>query len=481
MITVVGLGPGSKDMLTLGVIENLKNSNNVYLKTSKYPNAKYLESVGIKFKSYDHMYEDRNNFSIADKSIAKNLIKAYYKCNDLVYAVPENPCKGEESVKYLISLCKENNIKFQIFECINFADIIIKNFKINQHEKLEVIDALGVKREFLNKRVGIIITQVYNKSIAFYLKLTLTQNYDKNMKVYIIKGNEYGEVKSIKNIKLYELDHENNMDIFTYIYIPKVLKEKDKFQELLNIMEILRGENGCAWDRKQTHLSLKRCLIEECYEVLEAIDEENKDKIVEELGDVLLQVVFHAQIGKEAGEFNIDDVILGISKKLIERHPHVFKKRETKTEKEVLSSWDKIKKKEKGFNNYTEELEHIPKNFPALIRAEKVQKKAAKVGFDWDDVKFAMDKVIEELNEVKQVYKTQNKEKIREETGDLIFSCVNIARMLDIDPELALNYTIDKFISRFKYIEENTLKRGKTLDEISLEDMDKLWEESKTQ
>jgi len=244
-------------------------------------------------------------------------------------------------------------------------------------------------------------------------------------------------------------------------------------------METLRGEDGCPWDLEQTHKSLKRNLVEECYEVLEAIDEEDDFKLTEELGDVLFQIVFHAQLGKEEGYFNINDIVKIITEKMIRRHPHIFGDIKINNTNEVLDSWDKIKKKENDFKTYTDELKHIPKNLPALLRADKVQAKAAKVGFDWKDPEPAMEKVIEELNEIKDVYNGKNEAKILEEVGDLIFASVNVARLLDIDPEIALNYTIDKFIKRFKFIEDSAQIKGVDLMTMTLDEMDQLWNEAK--
>jgi len=233
------------------------------------------------------------------------------------------------------------------------------------------------------------------------------------------------------------------------------------------------------WDLEQTHESLKRGLVEECYEVIEAIDEMDDNKLIEELGDVLFQVIFHAQIGKEEGYFNINDVVAAITKKMIRRHPHIFSDVRVKNTDEILENWDEIKVKEKKFTSYTDELKHVPRCMPGLIRAEKVQKKAGKVGFDWDDVELAMEKVIEELQEIKDVYKNSDVSKIQEEVGDLIFATVNIARLLDIDPEFAVNYTIDKFIKRFQFIEESGIKKGIDMKEMTLEEMETLWSESK--
>ncbi|NLY42883.1 MAG: nucleoside triphosphate pyrophosphohydrolase [Clostridiaceae bacterium] len=252
------------------------------------------------------------------------------------------------------------------------------------------------------------------------------------------------------------------------------------FQELLDIMELLRSEKGCPWDREQTHESLKRYLIEETYEVLEALDSGDKNRFADELGDLLLQIVFHAQIAKEEGTFSIDDIISCICRKMIARHTHVFGQDKADTPEEVLDNWEAIKKKEKGLKSYTQMLKDVSSYLPALMRSYKVQQKAAKVGFDWDDVKGAISKVKEEINELEQVYMTENLGKIEEEIGDLLFAVVNVARFLKVHPELALTNTIEKFIDRFEYIEKNCHRFGKTMEEMTLEEMDLLWDEAKT-
>jgi tetrapyrrole methylase family protein/MazG family protein len=479
MIKVVGLGPGSKEAITMGTFEVLKNSSNVFFRTEIHPNVEYLRELGIKFKTYDKYYESSENFDEVYENIAKELIKNEKENGDTVYAVPGHPLVAERSVSILIDLCEKEHINLEILPAISFMDAMMESLKIDPINGIKIIDAFDIQNQVLDKRLGTIVTQVYNKFIASEVKLRLLEYYDENMEIYFVRAAGVKNLESIRKIPLCELDWQQDIDHLTSIFIPKCLEGAKDFQDLLSIMDTLRGDNGCPWDIEQDHKSLKRYLIEECYEVLEAIDEEDEDKLIEELGDVLLQVVFHSQIGKEEGYFNINDVIGAICNKLIARHPHVFGEIKVDNSKEVLYNWDEIKKKEKGLETYTDELRHVPKNLPSLMRAEKVQKKAAKVGFDWDDVNPAFDKIIEECDEIKQVYKSQDKEKIIEEVGDLIFSTVNVSRLLDIDPELALNYTIDKFINRFHYIEMKSMEIGKKLTEMSLEEMDKLWEMSK--
>lgn len=254
-------------------------------------------------------------------------------------------------------------------------------------------------------------------------------------------------------------------------------KEKYTYEDLLEIMRILRCPEGCVWDREQDHKSIRRSFIEETYEAVEAIDNDDPVLLQEELGDVLLQVVFHAQIEAEAGRFTMDDVADGICKKMIYRHPHVFGSVEVKNSDEVLTNWDALKQMEKHQKSTTETLESVARSLPGLIRAEKVQHKAAKVGFDWDEVSGALDKVREETAEVARAINGDGDPS--EELGDLLFAVVNVARFLKTDPEDAINRTTDKFIRRFAQVEQAAKDAGRSLSEMSLAEMDALWDAAK--
>lgn len=260
-----------------------------------------------------------------------------------------------------------------------------------------------------------------------------------------------------------------------------MLKDKYNFNDLLEIMARLRAENGCPWDREQTHESLRIYMIEETYEVLEALDEGDMGKFCNELGDLLLQIVFHARIADENGVFDIDDVTTEICRKLISRHTHIFGGATADTPEQVVENWEAIKKKEKKLKSQTSVLKDIPANLPALMRSYKVQQKAAMVGFDWDNTEDVFRKIDEEIEELRDVYKSKNVERITDELGDAIFALVNLARFLKVQPELALTGTINKFIRRFEYIEQQSLKAGRKLEEMSLAEMDELWNEAKVQ
>lgn len=256
-------------------------------------------------------------------------------------------------------------------------------------------------------------------------------------------------------------------------------KEKYNIEDLLQIMSILRAPGGCPWDAEQTHESIKSNFIEETYEVIEAINKNDKELLQEELGDVLLQVVFHSEMEKEKGSFTFDDVADGICKKLIERHPHVFSTVKVDSVDEVLTNWDNIKRKSKAQKTQGSSMLKIPKELPALMRAQKIQSKAKKAGFDWDDMSGALDALESEIKELKQAIELKDENAIEDEMGDVLFSCVNVSRFIDVDSEEALTRSNEKFISRYLLVEKMAEERGINMKETPIDQLDKLWDEAK--
>lgn len=263
--------------------------------------------------------------------------------------------------------------------------------------------------------------------------------------------------------------------------------ETKALERLMAIIRALRAPDGCPWDREQTHESLTRCLVEEAYEVLEAIEKNDKNNLKEELGDILLQVVMHGQIAEEAGEFSMADIANAVCEKMLRRHPHVFEKKDGENLQDkplavdnVLELWENVKQGEKKTFSETDDMRNIPRHLPALLRSEKIQAKAARVGFDWDDVSEAFLKIREETLELEEARSLGDQHHMREELGDLLFAVVNVARFLDIDPEEALHLTSQKFIQRFSYVENQARSKGRKLTDMTLPEMDKLWEEAKT-
>jgi tetrapyrrole methylase family protein/MazG family protein/ATP diphosphatase len=261
-----------------------------------------------------------------------------------------------------------------------------------------------------------------------------------------------------------------------------------EFNELVAVMERLRAPGGCPWDREQTYASLAQYLLEETYETFEAIQEADQTgdtvNLREELGDILLQVVFHSTIAAEKGDFTIDEVVKGVTEKLVLRHPHVFGEEELATAADVLNNWDKLKANEREKSGKIEKekdsiLDEVTTHFPALLEGLKLTKRAAKVGFDWENVGQVFDKLNEELNELNRAISDDEQAKIEEEIGDLLFVVVNLARKLEVEPETALKRTNRKFRRRFKYIEQELKRRGRTLEEANVEEMDALWNAAK--
>lgn len=256
-------------------------------------------------------------------------------------------------------------------------------------------------------------------------------------------------------------------------------KEKYDINDLIRIMNILRSPDGCPWDKEQTHKSIRSNFIEETYEAIEAIDTDNTNLLKEELGDVLLQVVFHSKIEEELGTFDFSDVADGICKKLIVRHPHIFSDLELSTSDEVLENWDRIKMKTKSQSSQSEAMNSISRSLPTLMRSKKVQQKASKIGFDFRDVKEAMGKISEEYGELKEAIDNETTEEIFDELGDLLFSVVNVSRILKIDPDYALSKSCDKFIRRFVKVEEIIKEKELDISNISYQELDYIWYESK--
>ncbi len=256
-------------------------------------------------------------------------------------------------------------------------------------------------------------------------------------------------------------------------------KSGEHFQKLTDIVDTLMAENGCPWDRVQTHETLKPYLVEEVYETLDALDDKNPQELKDELGDLLYQILFHAKIASNNKEFDISDVIDSIAEKMVRRHPHVFENEKLDTPDEVVDQWEEIKKTEKSSADRESVLDGIPRHLPNLMRAQKLQKKAAKHGFDWDQITAVFDKLDEEITEFKEAALSGDQEHMTSEMGDILFVLVNIARFQKIDAEEALRGTNKKFIRRFHYIEQEVAKKGKILKEMPLEELERYWQEAK--
>jgi tetrapyrrole methylase family protein / MazG family protein len=480
-IEVLGLGAGDLEQLPMGVYKKLLGSSHLFLRTKEHPVVQELEKEGMTYSSFDSVYEKHDQFETVYEEIVQTLLqKAEHET--VVYAVPGHPLVAERTVQLLLQYGPENQVEISIGGGQSFIDALFASLKIDPVEGFQLLDGNALHVGQLQLEQHIFISQVYDQFIASNVKLTLMEKLPDDYEVFIVTA-AGSKQEVIEKVPLYELDRNVSINNLTSVYVPPVVEEEilyKNFSKLREIIAILRGPDGCPWDKKQTHESLKRYLIEETYEVIEAIDSGDIDHLIEELGDVLLQVMLHAQIGEDDGYFSVDDVIEGLSAKMIRRHPHVFGNGKAENAEEVVQNWQEIKKQEKG-KVPTSLLEGVSKSQPNLLRAYELQKKAAKVGFDWQEITPALEKVKEELDEfIDELNGTdEGLQLAKKEFGDLLFAFVNVARFLNIHPEEALFETNEKFIRRFQYVEERVKESGRAFEEHTLEQLDKYWDDAK--
>ncbi len=489
VITIVGLGSGDTDQLTVGIYNKLQAAKRLYVRTKDHP---ALSAVTAEFVTFDDVYESRDSFPEVYAEIAERLLQAASDAGvseEIVYAVPGHPMVAERTVQILREKGKALGVDVQVLGGESFLDAAFTRLGFDPIEGFQLLDASGLNAHLLQPRLHTVIGQVYDTFTASDVKLSLMELYPDDYEVTVAHALGVQGQEQIRQVPLHELDHVQDYGNLSLIYVPRTDDEAVRyrtFERLHEIVEILRSPGGCPWDREQTHQSLRQNFIEETYEVLETIDEDDPDHMQEELGDVLLQIMLHAQIEEETGTFNVYDVIEGLNRKLIFRHPHVFGDREAGDAQAALQNWDAMKAEEKRLKGQNPDeasvLDGIPRDLPALLTAYKLQKKAAKVGFDWDDVEGALGKLDEELGELKEAIRDgQTAEEQLLELGDLLFCTVNVARFMGADPEQALALVNLKFKRRFGYIEQSLRSRGLTLKDADLKEMDRLWDEAKAQ
>lgn len=482
-IYILGLGPGNVDSLTMGVVDKIKNGNRNYLRTKKHPTVEFFTENNISYETYDYLYEKEDEFKDIYQYMADDLIEKAKKYGTINYLVPGNPLVAEMTVDILLK--RENEeIKIEVISGISFIEPIIELVKRDPINGLKIVDGTRFNISDIDINLDCIIAQVYNMRIATDIKLKLSEVYGDEYEIYLIDSAGIKSEEEILRISIYELDRVKDVGHLTSIYIPKVDKINKKIyniNDIVDTVEILRSDEGCPWDRKQTYESMRECVLEEAYEVVEAVDEDDIDGLVEELGDLLLQIIFYAQIGLEYGEFNLHNITTNLNEKLIYRHPHVFNRKKLAKSDEMMYNWDKLKFEDRNITTYTDILKDVPK-LPSLMSSYKIQERASKAGFDWNSVDGALDKVREEYYEVIEAIddiEGGDVGEVEEELGDLLFAVVNVCRFFNVNPEVALNKTINKFITRFEFMETKVEQMGNELQDMTLEEMDKLWDEAK--
>lgn len=483
-ITVIGLGPGDFGLMTMECWEVMQKADNLFFRTAIHPTVAEIEKRGVKFQSYDSYYEKAADFSALYHDIARDLVKKGQSM-DLVYAVPGSPAVAEKTVVILRQLVAEYNenqaeadkIQLEILPGMSFAEVMYTRLGIDPIDGVTIIDAEDFDKLPIDNPTGLIITQVYSQAIASDLKLALMDAFPDDYQVtYVHKLG--GRDERIEKIPLFELDRQPDIDYLTSIYVPPMQRQPEfDMLPLVDIITALRSPGGCPWDIAQTHRSIRQNLIEETYEVLEAIELENPDLLCEELGDLLMQVIFHARMAEESGMFSMQDVVDRTTDKLVRRHPHVFGDVQASDAGAALLSWEAVKQVEK--KERKSKLDGIPLGLPALMEAQKMQHKAAKVGFDWDEIGPVWDKLAEEIAELREAVAEKDQEHVEEELGDLLFAAVNLSRFLKVDAETALRGCSRKFRKRFQHVEQEVQDRGGDWKQFSLDELDRFWEDAK--
>ncbi|WP_409290934.1 nucleoside triphosphate pyrophosphohydrolase [Peribacillus sp. SCS-37] len=479
-IIVLGLGAGDLSQLPFGIYKELREAGSCYVRTMDHPVIKELAEEGITFESFDSIYEKHDRFEAVYEEISEILLAAAEK-QDVLYAVPGHPMVAEKSVQLLLEKGPARGADVRIAGGQSFLDALFAAAGFDPIDGFQLLDGTSLRAEDIMISGHIIIGQVYDAFIASEVKLTLMEKLPDDYEVCIITAAGSSREK-VRKVRLYELDHGMELDNLTSVYVPPVRKEElfyREFSTARSIIAALRGPGGCPWDQEQTHESLKKYLIEESYELIDAIDEKDDEAIIGELGDVLLQVLLHAQIGEDEGMFSIADVIESLSEKMVRRHPHVFGDSAVNSSDEVIENWQKIKAREKGAKARKRMLDGTPKSLPQLLKALDYQKKASKAGFDWKEPGPMWEKVQEEIEEAKVEIAAEDPELLKKELGDILFAVVNLCRYYSIDPEEALHSTNKKFYNRFAYIETVIEENQRKFEDYTLEQLDELWEEAK--
>ncbi|MBE5782895.1 MAG: nucleoside triphosphate pyrophosphohydrolase [Clostridiales bacterium] len=465
-ITVVSLGPGHRSHLTLGALSAMENAEKLVLRTNQCDAAAYLLEKGISFESLDALHEMSEDFEELSGLAVKKLLALAEK-SALCYAVFD--ASADETVKALREHTKVSVIPGMPLSAPFLAAAPQEKVEIQTASALEIT---GIQNPLL-------ILECNSRMLMGECKLQLLKWMDIDQPILFFPPSQEA-VRTYRSLSLSDLDRQESYDHTCAVLIPAtplIARKRFDFYDLVRVMAILRGEDGCPWDKEQNHQTLRKYLIEEAYETAAAIDEEDWDHVADELGDVLLQVVFHAHVGEQYGTMELSDITTYVCRKMIDRHRHIFGTDQCDTAEDVLKNWEKIKNEERGFTTQSAVLNGVSRGLPPLMRAGKVQKKARNVGFDWDDPRDALKKVHEEADEVLEELNAGRDPAM--ELGDLFFACVNVARLAGVEAETALQQATEKFINRFTAMENAILKDGKQFEGLTLSEMDVYWEGSK--
>ena len=479
-LTIAGIG-AMEGHLTREAERTFRSGAAVILQTERCYLSALLQDWGVPYETADGCYEQAEDYDELNERVAELVLSR--AADDAVFAVP-GCVRGQEMIAALLFEAKEREISVTILPGIGYGEAALAAAGLCEEQAARIVSATDVEELSIDPGVPLVIQEVDQPMIAAAVKLALMEYYPDEWEILLAELEETGY--ELRPLPLYELDRQKPETFLhtTCLIVPPVPFEqlsRRGVKELEELLTILRAPGGCPWDREQTIPDLRKSVLEEAYEVAEAIDLDDDEKLCEELGDLLMQVVMLSCIASEQGRFALRDVTSGICAKLIYRHPHVFGDAVANDSAAVLANWEQLKKAEKKQQTQGDVLRAVPKPLPALTRSAKIQKKAAQVGFDWSEPFSALDKVREETAEFEAELRGTDEARRAEEMGDLLFAAVNAARLSGIDPELALTRAAEKFTDRFCQMEEAALSQGKKLEEMTLEQMDELWNAVKTQ
>jgi len=476
-ITIIGLGPGDPMLITREAWGVLNDVKEIYLRTSEHPAVDGFPK-GLIIHSFDYLYEENIEFEQVYEEIVETVLDLGHRDSGVVYGIPGHPLIAEATSPEIIRRAQRDGIPVKILEGMSFFEAAFGLLGIDPLPQTSLIDGLELAISHhppFPPSAPVLIAQIYSAAVASNVKLTLMSVYPDNHPVQLIHGAGTAGAY-VESVELYKIDRSKKIGLRTVLYVP-ALSSGSSFENFQEIIARLRAPDGCPWDREQTHLTLRPFLLEETYEVLAALDNEDQTALEEELGDLMLQIVLHAQLASEYGDFSMVDVLEKISEKLIRRHPHVFGDLEVKDQQTVVENWQKLKLAEhEGEQEFNGVLRGVSPALPALVQAETFQQRVNRVGFDWPDIQGVFKKIDEELKEVR---KAKTPVEFEDEIGDLLFSVVNLARWKNIDAESALRAANGKFRQRFEELEAAARKQGKELVELNLDAMDQLWNEAK--
>ncbi|MGI5876455.1 MAG: nucleoside triphosphate pyrophosphohydrolase [Dethiobacteria bacterium] len=484
---IITLGNGSVDSLQEVQWDELAGVKTCVAHVLPSYLVERLQKKGLPVINIEESLQNLDGSSWQDlrNGISSFILDILQKEGMLAYIIPGKPWFVAGIINSLSRKQKQNSFCMKEVNCNYGHDTwgVIMDFLRKRAgaslppNGVSFIDAYSLDRLREPPRGELIISSFCSEKLTPKVRVELLKIYPPEQKVNILQFNRKGEPFLLNCRPLAEIEKNSGLHAWTFLHLPP--SEYCGLGDLASLLGVLRAPDGCPWDRKQNHKTLKPYLIEETYEVVDAIDGGDPLGLCEELGDLLLQIVFHSSIAAEKGDFNLWQVIEGITKKMKRRHPHVFGDEKIATAGEVSTLWQRIKGQERKKGNNKNGRLSVPKGLPALMKAQKMQKRAADVGFDWPDIKGALEKFSEEIKEFYNAYESQDQEKIEEELGDLFFALVNVARFLGVESEFALNQCLDKFKNRFSYIEKQVERNGNDFSNFSLEELDRWWDEAK--